>query len=58
MRLRDALLADTKIEVQVSGAEVELKGTVKNDAQRRRASELTDTTAGVETVRDALRVEE
>jgi hypothetical protein len=58
-RLRfDALLADAKIEVNVSGAEVELKGTVKTDAQRRRASDLVETTAGVQVVNDALKVEE
>jgi BON domain len=58
-RLRwDALLADTKIEVQVSGNEVELRGTVQNDAQRRRAGDLAETTAGVQVVNDALKVEE
>lgn len=58
-RLRyDAALADAKIEVQVSGAEVELRGTVKSDAQRRRASDLVETTAGVQVVNDALKVEE
>jgi BON domain len=58
-RLRwDALLGDAKIEVHVTGAEVELKGTVKNDAQRRRAGDLAETTAGVQTVNDALTVEE
>jgi osmotically-inducible protein OsmY len=58
-RLRwDALLADTRIEVQVTGAEVDLKGTVKNEAQRRRACDLTETTAGVQAVNDGLKVEE
>ncbi len=58
-RLRyDALLADAKIEVQVTGAEVELRGTVKSDAQRRRASDLVETTTGVQVVNDALKVEE
>src|SRR5689334_2429780 len=48
-RLRfDALLADAKIEVHVTAAEVELRGTVKSDAQRRRASDLVETTAGVQ----------
>ncbi len=54
----DALLADTKIDVQVSGTEVELKGIVRNDAQRRRAGDLAETTAGVQAVNDALTVEE
>ena len=58
-RLRwDALLADVKIDVQVTGAEVELKGTVKNEAQRRRAGDLAETTAGVQAVNDSLKVEE
>jgi osmotically-inducible protein OsmY len=58
-RLRwDALLADVRIEVQVIGQEVELKGTVKNDAQRRRAADLAETTAGVQAVNEALKVEE
>ncbi len=58
-RLRyDSLLADAKIEVQVTGTEVELHGTVKSDAQRRRASDLVETTAGVQVVNDALKVEE
>jgi BON domain len=58
-RLRwDALLADVSIEVQVTGAEVELKGTVKNEAQRRRAGDLAETTAGVQAVNDMLKVEE
>jgi hypothetical protein len=58
-RLRfDAPLADAKIEVSVTGAEVELRGTVKSDAQRRRASDLVETTAGVQVVNDALKVEE
>ena len=58
-RLRwDALLADVRIEVQVMGQEVELKGTVKNDAQRRRAADLAETTAGVQAVNEALKIEE
>jgi hypothetical protein len=58
-RLRnDALLADARIEVHVTGAEVELRGIVKSDIQRRRASDLVETTAGVQVVNDALKVEE
>jgi BON domain len=58
-RLRwDALLADVRIDVQVIDHEVELKGTVKNDAQRRRAADIAETTAGVQAVNEALRVEE
>jgi osmotically-inducible protein OsmY len=58
-RLRfDALLADAKIEVQVTGSSVELKGTVKNEAQRRQAGDIVSTTVGVKTVDDALKVEE
>lgn len=54
----DALLGDAKVEVVVNGAEVELKGTVKSEAQRRRAGDLAESTAGVQTVNDALKVEE
>jgi hypothetical protein len=58
-RLRwDALLSDVKIEVQVTGGEVDLTGTVKNDAQRRRAAEIAESTAGVQAVNDRLKVEE
>ena len=51
-------LADAKLEVAVNGAEVDLKGTVKSDAQRRRATEIVETTAGVQAVNDGLKVEE
>ncbi len=54
----DALLSEVKIEVQVNGSEVELKGTVKNEAQRRRAGDLAESTAGVQAVNDSLKVEE
>src|SRR5258708_7329495 len=58
-RLRwDALLADVRIDVQVVGQEVDLKGTVKNDAQRRRAADIAETTTGVQVVNEALRIEE
>jgi osmotically-inducible protein OsmY len=54
----DALLSDAKIDVSVTGTEVDLKGTVKNDAQRRRAADIAETTAGVQAVNDGLKVEE
>jgi osmotically-inducible protein OsmY len=58
-RLRsDAMLADVRLEVRVSGDEVELRGTVKSDAQRRRATDLAETTAGVQAVNDLLKIEE
>ena len=58
-RLRwDALLADAKFDVTVNGGEVDLKGTVKNDAQRRHATEIVETTVGVVAVNDGLKVEE
>jgi osmotically-inducible protein OsmY len=56
-RLRwDALLADVKIEVQAVGAQVELKGTVKNDSQRDRVLDLAEKTAGVQAVVDRLQI--
>jgi hypothetical protein len=58
-RLRwDAMLADVTIDVHVNGNEVELKGTVKNEAQRRRAADVAETTIGVQAVNDSLKVEE
>ncbi len=58
-RLRwDAMLTGAKVEVSVNGAEVDVKGTVKNDAQRHRVTELVETTAGVQAVNDGLKVEE
>ena len=54
----DALLADAKVEVVVTGADVELRGTVSTDAQRRRAGDIAESTVGVQTVNDALKVEE
>jgi len=54
-RLRwDKGLAETEIQVNVEGSEVELKGIVRDEAQKRRAVELAETTAGVEKVTDAL----
>ncbi|HLN33231.1 MAG TPA: BON domain-containing protein [Gemmataceae bacterium] len=54
-RLRwDKGLAQAEIQVHVEGSEVELKGTVRDEAQKRRAVELAEATAGVEKVTDAL----
>jgi len=50
----DRQLADVAIEVHVSAAEVELKGSVKTEDQRRRAIELAESTQGVERVIDSL----
>jgi hypothetical protein len=56
-RLRwDKQLPDTAIEVSATGGEVELKGPVASDDQRRRAVELAETTQGVERVLDLLEV--
>ncbi len=55
LRLRwDNSLAGTQIRVTASAGVVELNGTVRDLAQRRRAVELAETTAGVEKVTDAL----
>jgi len=53
----DKSLVDTSIEVAVTENEVELKGTLKRDEQRRRAIELAESTVGVERVSDHLQVE-
>ena len=54
-RLRwDKNLADTQIQVSAKGAVIELKGTVQDLDQRRRAVEIAESTAGVEKVVDAL----
>lgn len=58
-RLRwDKTLADVKIDVRSTKGEVELKGKVNDLAQRRRAVELAETTAGTEKVVDQLEVAE
>ncbi len=44
------------IEVQVNGNVVELKGTVAEEGQRRRAVGLTESTLGVEQVVDSLQL--
>ncbi len=58
-RLRwDRALEGTEIEVLGQQQEVELKGTVKTPAQRQRALDLAETTAGVERVTETLQVAE
>src|SRR5262245_49776364 len=58
-RLRwDKGLAGSAIKVQASGGTVELKGTVRSLAQRRRAVDLAESTAGAEQVSDDLQVSE
>ncbi len=58
-RLRwDRDLADLGIKVEASGVTVELQGKVRDLAQRRRAVELAETTAGVEKVNDRLQISE
>ena len=54
-RLRwDRSLADAKIEVSANGAIVELKGSVRDAAQKRRALDLAESTEGVDRVSDNL----
>ncbi|HEY7330488.1 MAG TPA: BON domain-containing protein [Gemmataceae bacterium] len=59
LRLRwDSDMAGADVQVRLTGSgAVELTGTVADLAQRRRAVELANTTAGVESVLDRLRVE-
>jgi osmotically-inducible protein OsmY len=52
----DKLLAASKIDVQVHGAEVELIGTVEREEQKNRAVDLAETTRGVEKVVISLQV--
>jgi len=57
-RLRwEKTLAEAPLEVQAQGAVVELRGKVHDLAQRRRAVEIAETTAGVERVTDLLETE-
>jgi osmotically-inducible protein OsmY len=57
-RLRwDKSLADAPIHIHVTGAAVELTGTVRDAEQQKRAVDLAESTAGVETVKDALTIE-
>jgi hypothetical protein len=54
-RLRwDRSLADAKIEVSANGAIVELKGSVRDPAQKKRALDLAESTEGVDRVTDSL----
>ena len=56
-RLRwDKILSNEKIQVQASGGVIELKGTVHDLIQRRRAVELAESTVGAEQVVDQLEV--
>ncbi len=52
----DKLLAALSLEVQVNGAEMELKGIVDRDEQKNRAGDLAETTQGVERVVNSLQV--
>ena len=54
-RLRwDKQFAETPVEVQATGATVELRGTVRDLEQHRRAVMLAESTLGVESVKDSL----
>jgi osmotically-inducible protein OsmY len=56
-RLRwDKKLTDCQIQASATGASVELKGTVRDLDQRRRALDLAEATTGVEKVTDALEI--
>jgi osmotically-inducible protein OsmY len=56
-RLRwDKRLADSHIHASGAGNVVQLKGTVRDLEQRRRALELAESTTGVEKVADALEI--
>ena len=58
-RLRwDKALAGLPIQVHAAGDTIELKGTVRDLAQRRRAVELAESTSGVEKVNDQLQIAE
>lgn len=58
-RLRfDKALGDVTIEVHVKEKEIELKGIVKDAAQKQRAMELAESVAGVEKVADAMTIRE
>jgi BON domain len=56
-RLRwDKILSNEQIQVQATGGVIELKGTVRDLIQRRRAVELAESTVGTEQVLDLLEV--
>jgi len=52
----DKLLAATTIDVVTRGAEIELKGAVDREEQKRRAVDLAETTQGAEKVVDSVQV--
>lgn len=52
----DALLTGTTFEVAARGGEVEVRGTVAQDEQKRRAVDLAQSTRGVENVLDRIEV--
>lgn len=52
----DKLLATTTIDVVARGAEIELKGAVDREEQKRRALDLAETTQGAEKVVDSIQV--
>lgn len=52
----DKQLAAVKFEIQANGAEVELKGAVEREEQKRRAVDLAETTQGVEKVVDSIQL--
>jgi osmotically-inducible protein OsmY len=52
----DKVLFATRIDLEVRGAEVELKGPVETEAQKLRAFDLAETTHGVEKVVDSLQI--
>ena len=52
----DKLLAVTTIDVVTRGAEIELKGAVDREEQKRRAVDLAETTQGAEKVIDSVQV--
>jgi BON domain len=54
----DKALTEAKIVVQADGSTIELRGTVRDVAQRKRALDLAESTAGVERVIDSLQISE
>lgn len=58
-RLRwEKSLSDASIQVTASDGGIELKGTVANVAQKKRAVELAESTTGVDRVTESLEVDE
>lgn len=52
----DKALTNAKIDIVVNGKEVELKGSIVNDEQRRQAITLAENTSGVDKVVDSLQL--